>query len=476
MGNAAFSLAAQTVDLSGQRSAVRYGDLVAHLEAQVRDWEDQDEVWLSLTALDAGGGMLSERLEGPFIESTWHLQRVHLHLPVETDSVVVRMGGARAAGTDNNAYVDALTLCIDRVEAPTLDTPLAGPYLMNVAPDGISVLWETTGSIQGALEVGPADGDWDWLIDEPSSTDHHEVRVGGLLPDTSYKYRIRFGNEVGEIYSFRTAPDLNVPFRFTVWGDNQNGPDTFAEVVDRMEGLDPDFALAVGDIVETGTENNYRTQLLDPILDLALDTPFVVAAGNHERLLDADASMFNLHMAQPEDEHCFGWTYAGAYFLIIDTDDPVDSGTQGQCITDALASPEFASSEVQFAAFHYPPRIEYWAFLTFDGIWLYDGDPEVRDVLEPQLAAAGVDLVLNGHNHLYNFTPPGTYSTVAWVTTGGGGGALDTDNWDVGSWAGIDLTLSEHHFLHVMVDGKNIDVDVLDVDGLLLDHWTVVAD
>ena len=131
---------------------------------------------------------------------------------------------------------------------------------------------------------------------------------------------------------------------------------------------------------------------------------------------------------------------------------------------------------MQLALFHYPPRIEYWAFWTFDGIPLYTGDPEVRDVLEPQFEAAGVDLVFNGHNHLYAYTPPGAYSSVAWVTTGGGGGAIDSSGWVVGDWNGIESTVHDHHFLEVSIDGRQIDVRAIDPDGVELHAFSVTAD
>ena len=475
MGAADFSVATQTIDLTPWAPELVFDNVWAHLDAQVRDWNGNDEVWLGLTTLDASGAVIDEILEGPFTDEFWRFERVHL--PVASDAVTleVRIGGQRVNGSDNDAYVDALSLCLDTEPEPDLTDPRRGPWLNWVETNAITVLWETDAEVIGSVEVGEADGDWDRIIDETESGDHHEVRIGGLAPDTVYKYRIRFGDQVGETYSFRTSPDIAVPFRFTVWGDNQNGPDIFAEVADRMESLDPDFALAVGDVVDTGTENNWQNELLDPILDFSLDRSFLVAAGNHERYLDDDHSNFDLHLAQPGDEHCFGWTYAGAYFVFIDTEDPVDNGAQATCIAGLLASPEFAASDVQIALFHYPPRIEYWAFWTFDGIPLYDGDPEVRDVLEPQLAAAGVDLVINGHNHLYAYTAPDVYSSVSWVTTGGGGGALDTSFWVVGNWD-FDETFSEHHFLHVEVDGNAIDVSAVGLDGGTLHSFQIVGD
>jgi len=474
-GQADSSVAYQDIDLRPWLGEIADGDATAHLEVQFRDSNGDDEGFFGLTALDADGEELETVLLGPLTDAAWRLHRAHLTLPTDTVTLRARLGAQRTRGDDNDGYFDGISLCIDELPPPTATDIRFGPWLNWVTPDAISVLWETAGSTLGSVEWSE-DFAFDNIETEAASGDHHEVRITGLEPDTVYAYRVKSDDEIGEIYSFRTAPDVSVPFEFAVWGDNQDGPDIFADVVDRIEAAQPDFAVSVGDIVQTGTENNYRNELLDPLLDLTLEVPFLVAAGNHERLFDGDASLFERHLAQPGDEHCFSWIYGGAFFLFIDTELSVVSGPQMTCIEDALQSPEFAASDVQIALFHYPPRIEFWAFYFYGDDLVYDGDDEIRNLLEPAFDTAGVDLVLNGHNHLYAHTPAGTYSNVTWVTTGGGGGAIDTAFWVTGDWDGITTTLHEHHFLRVSVDGKDIDVAAIGRDGTELHQFSITGD
>lgn len=466
-GQAEQSLATQAVDLSPY--PVSDGDVVAHLSAQVRDWSGEDEALLGLVALGADGAELAVARGGPWSDAWWRERRLHLDLPADAVAVEVQLGGVRRAGEDNDAYFDEIALCLDRDPPPSQGDVIAGPWLTWVATDGVSVLWETEGDVLGGVEV---DGR---VWSEAAPTDHHEVRLTDLSSDTTYAYRLLSGADRGEVYGFRTAPEAPVPFSFVVWGDNQDGPEVFAALADQMEGLAPEFAVSVGDVVQRGTETNYRTQLLEPLADFVVDTPILVAAGNHERYGDGDAGLFDLHLAQPGDEHCFGWRWGGVYFLFLDTERSVVAGDQLACIEEALASPEFATADLQMALFHYPPRIEYWAFWFYDDALPYDGDEDVRDLLEPLFDAAGVDLVFNGHNHLYAHTPAGMYSNVAWVTTGGGGGAIDTSGWVTGSWDGIATTLHEHHVLHVEVAGAQAVVRAIGVDGTVLHTFGVVA-
>ena len=89
----------------------------------------------------------------------------------------------------------------------------------------------------------------------------------------------------------------------------------------------------------------------------------------------------------------------------------------------------------------------------------------LRDYLEPMFEVAGVDLVLNGHNHLYAYSPPATPDGVTWVTTGGGGGHIDGEADYCTTWNEIEFTSFAHHILHVQVDGAGVTVTAIGTDG-----------
>jgi hypothetical protein len=234
------------------------------------------------------------------------------------------------------------------------------------------------------------------------------------------------------------------------------------------------FAVSVGDCVQNGTRAEYREQLFAPMAPLADHVPFLVAAGNHERYGDSSASLFDEYLSQPADEHCFGWRWGELYILFIDTELAIDPGTmQGDCIAAALSSTEATTATFQAAAFHKPPRIEHW----FGGAVAFIEEmeaPWIRETLEPMLEGLGVDIVFNGHNHLYAHTPE-TAGGITWVTTGGAGGDLDTDFflWDVGDWPEIETTIHEHHFLSVSVASDAMTVSAIDADGVELHSFTV---
>lgn len=356
----------------------------------------------------------------------------------------------------------------------------AWPYLMWVTRTAVSVRWETKTPVVGRVDFGASEA-LGRTIEEASARTTHELRLTGLEPDTEYHYRVVYDDGALPTRRFRTAPpdDSDAPFRFIVWGDNQDGPATFDDLVSIMYELEPRFAVSVGDCVQNGTRGEYRSQLFSPMAGFADEVPFLVAAGNHERYSDPDANLFSEYFSQPGDEHCFGWRYGGLFVLFIDTDLPLD-GENGQreCIETALSSEAARTARIQAAAFHKPPRVEWW----FGGLLAFPDSmeaPWVREELEPLLESYGVDVVFNGHNHLYAHTPE-TPGGITWITTGGGGGRIDNrglfDVWRVGTWPQIETTLHVHHFIVATMEGDELLLEAIDLDGEIIHRVWVWGD
>ncbi len=377
--------------------------------------------------------------------------------------------------SDGGSAIDAFSP--SDANLPPTGEVTAPPYLMWPTQDQVSVRWETDNPVIGRVDYGT-----DLLlgssVSEAAAVTTHELRLTDLAAGALIYYQVSFGGYQLPIASFHSAPpdDDDSAFRFLVWGDNQDGVETFETIVDLMIAEQASFALSVGDAVSAGTRANYRDQILGPIGPLAGRVPFLIAGGNHERYTDTGAALFDEYYSQPGDEHCFGWRWGELYVVVIDTDLPIDPGTtQGDCITAALSSTEATEATYRAAVFHKPPRIEWW----FGGLIAFTEEmeaPWIREVLEPMLEDLDVDLVFNGHNHLYAYTPE-TEGGITFVTTGGGGGSLDTDMiaWRVGDWPEIDTTIHEHHFLSVEVTATEITVTAVGTDGSVLDQFTVAA-
>ncbi len=84
------------------------------------------------------------------------------------------------------------------------------PYLQNVTPDGITVMWETTEPVVGTVEFGEA-GSFRGRATEPEPRTIHEVHIAGLEASTKYDYRVRYADRILAPASFTTAPHLARP-------------------------------------------------------------------------------------------------------------------------------------------------------------------------------------------------------------------------------------------------------------------------
>jgi hypothetical protein len=436
--------------------------LYASLTAQVRTWNGDDRARLEIAALDADGQVLAQSVSPAYAEDVWTQRQVGVSVPRGTATLRAVLIGERLAGQDNDAYFDDVQLCLsDAPPPPPLADATVPPYLMWAVQDGVTVQWETEAAVQGHVDV---DGR---RFEEPQPRTHHEIRLSGLAPGTDYVYVAGQQDQAFAPATFRTAPAGASPFDFLVWGDNQNGPEVFARLLEHMVAEGPSWAASVGDCVEWGLRDLYRTQLLRPIHELASFAPFLVAAGNHERLIDFGGSLFEEYMAQPGDEHCFGYRYGEAFFVFIDTELSVAEGSpQYACIEAALTSDAARTATLRAALFHKPPRVEYWAGFC------YTGESSVREDLTPLFARNGVNIVFNGHNHLYAYTPPGA-DGITWVTTGGGGGAIDGPNSFCRQWDEITDTQFVHHFLSVHVENGRMLVRAIDEAGEELHRFEV---
>ena len=380
-----------------------------------------------------------------------------------------------ASDLGHDVEEDTAEPCVD-LEPPFADPNElpSPPYLMWVTQDAVTVRWETSAASVGRVYWGE-DARVCETTDEPGAVTDHEIRLTGLTPSTDYYYSIEVGGKPIPVQTFSTAPadDDDSPFTFVVWGDNQNRPANFSQHIPRMIAEEPAFALSVGDNVQNGTRREYREQLFQPLSPLANHVAFLTAAGNHEHYGSPGISLFEEYLSQPGDEQCFGWRYGEVFFFFINTEQDLGDGTDADtCVDRELGSTAATSATYRIALFHHPPRVDYWAGGWISYVWVRV--PEALNWLEPRLVAHNVDVVFNGHNHLYLHAL--TDDGLTYFTTGGGGGDIDeASSWSrVGEWDEIIKQIHEHHFMSVTVDHGTMTLTAINISGEVIDTVTLV--
>jgi len=232
---------------------------------------------------------------------------------------------------------------------------------------------------------------------------HHAAIIDSLKPNTKYLYRVGGDEAWSEWNSFITARSESSPFSFTYLGDIQHDVKKFGSRLLRSAyGLAPNssFWLFTGDVVDKA-ERDYQWNDFFYAADfIPKVVPFVLCAGNHEytdTVIDGKdqeilAELWRLHINQPKtsiaglDETVFYFDYQGVRFIILNGNEKLQE--QSIWLESVLSK---NPNSWTIVAIHQPiysmskgrdQRKTKTAFLT-----LFD--------------KYGVDLVLQGHDHVY---------------------------------------------------------------------------
>lgn len=259
---------------------------------------------------------------------------------------------------------------------------------------------------------------------------HHQARIDGLEPDTSYAYRVRAAAGWSEWFQFRTPAETFRPFSILYFGDQQNdilevGARTVRQAF-RALG-DPALVLHAGDLVQQrdgGVHDDEWGEWAAAGGDRYAAIPQVPAAGNHEYIEATDAfgersdylgPHWPLAFALPGNgapgagATTYHIDYQGVRVVVLDGTSARDMGTleaQAEWLNQVLSEGE--------------PR--WRVVLLHQPLFSCARPNDPRDlnrVLRPILERHGVDLVLQGHDHCYSrITDPEGGRDAPWPRSG----------------------------------------------------------
>lgn len=251
--------------------------------------------------------------------------------------------------------------------------------------------------------------------------ERHSASVTGLDDGASYYYRVG-DKEAGywsDAFQFVTgdAADTDESFTFINVNDSQgmveSDYDVYKNTLAQADGTFPGAAFTVhgGDFVDDGANEDYWTWALDDENGVAQGMSMTPAAGNHEAKSDVEGitdanpivSHFNLANVPAGQDLSSGvyysYVYKNATFVVLNTNDLAadESLSQAQYdwAYDTLAN---AGTQWKIVLMHKSPYS--------NGPHQSDSDvAAIRSQIDALAAACDVDLVLSGHDHVYNRTP-----------------------------------------------------------------------
>ena len=330
---------------------------------------------------------------------------------------------------------------IESGQLPTQVTMSLGPD----AKTSRAIRWYTAPEVtDGTIQVA-TDADFQNVVQEVSATSEvitkpkthlnlglistygtqkatkHSGVVSGLAENTDYYYRV--GDKDHGWWSdpipFTTGAqaDDSDTFSFINVNDSQgmvkSDYDVYLATLGQAHMSFPDaaFTLHAGDFVDDGANEDYWTWALDDTNNVAQGMAMTPAAGNHEErsdvegITDANPIVSHFDLANvPEGQDFssgvyYSYTYKNALFVVLNTNDTTADGslsdTQYSWAYDTLSH---SDAQWKIVLMHKSPYS--------NGPHQDDEDVvAIRAQMNVLAASCDVDLVLSGHDHVYNRTP-----------------------------------------------------------------------
>jgi 3',5'-cyclic AMP phosphodiesterase CpdA len=343
------------------------------------------------------------------------------------------------------------------------------PYVANVSPRAITVMWTTRSARPETFVVyGP---------DELDDTRHiTPVRVplrgsdetqlaahaAELTPNAVYCYELRDRREAvlyGPI-AFRTAPPAGSrePIDLIVLGDSGGGGDYQRAVRDRMTETRADLVLHVGDLAyPNATVERMDSRVFAMYAPLLRSIPFLPVIGNHDVRGDGGAA-FDDVFALPNaiaGARYYAFDWGMLHIAALDTERDLEQ--QARWLEDDLSR---TRARWVIVMGHRPMRSS----------GIHGAERALARTIAPVIARHRVPLVLAGHDHHYERLRPIDGTT--FIVTGGGGHSVRS------FLPGPDTAIAEPvlHFVHLHVDERAIRVRAIDATGTVFDAFTIEHD
>lgn len=236
----------------------------------------------------------------------------------------------------------------------------------------------------------------------PLAKDHWRftVTLRGLLADTEYLYRVGGEGHWSEPASFTTATPED-RFSFLYMGDVQEGYADWGDMLAQVRAENPQlrFALLGGDLVDKGNDWDEWWQFLTAAGPVFKGLPLLPAVGNHD-----DSNLFRALFVLPTNGPLgpggtvYSFDYGNCHVTVLNSNCMGIPNTLGfEELAHWLRQDLTTSRQTwKLVVFHHPPYqvIQNWRGEHLQKNWV------------PFFEEGGVDLVLNGHQHIYMRTKP----------------------------------------------------------------------
>lgn len=275
---------------------------------------------------------------------------------------------------------------------------------------------EKTGYAPDFSKAARFSGEYSVSTHSPSEL-FHKAEATGLKADTSYFFRV--GDAALDIWSdvgtFQTAPESGA-FTFIDLADPQAGTEDEAilssqTIAKSLATVSTSKFLALnGDIVDAGLIEQQWDWVFGQARGSLLNTTVVAAAGNHEEDENSFIEHFNI---KPADNSAtdtgayYSFDYSNAHFLVLNNNEYSPeyadfTPAQIQWLKEDAKAAKAAGAQWIIVIMHKGPYTTSYHATDYDIM----GPNGVRTLVAPIMSELEIDLVLQGHDHIYARSKP----------------------------------------------------------------------
>ncbi len=351
-----------------------------------------------------------------------------------------------------------------------------GPFIQNTTTNSVEVIWRTPVLADAVVEYGPTAALGATVVD-PQPTITHALRLPDLAPDTVYFYRVRStaGGQtaVSPVETFRTLK-MHGPLTFMFLADTGQGTLAQYNIATVLRTSAPDLVLHGGDVIYPYFwEPLADTKCLSIYGPHMRSTPYFFAVGNHDLYVGDSYWLDAFHLPTNNvtgSEHYYSFDHGDAHFAMVlqpfmyQYKLTIGDGQYNWLVNDLAAT----TKPWKIIVTHLPPQSSSLHRRDdYDRNGIADRT-DLKDALLPVASRYGVQLILSGHEHMYErFNPTNGVHT---VVSGGGGAVLygltELDVADAQAWV-------RYNCVKVRIAGDALQLEALTETGQVFDSATI---
>jgi hypothetical protein len=360
-----------------------------------------------------------------------------------------------------------------------------GPFLQQTGPTSTIVVARTDVAAQvRAVAELPGGG----TVEAATAGTEHVLRLQGLPPSSAVRYRVEVdGTE-------RSSGVVHTPGRpgtaagrravLGVIGDHGTAGPIAAANGERMRERGVEAVLTVGDnAYPDGAAGDWDPAMFRPFAALLRNATLFSVPGDHEYRTPWGQGYYDAHVLPegPEGERYYSFDWGDLHVVALDSNCIVpmvaaEAGCTTASMTAWLRQDLAASTAPWTVALIHRPAVATGKY----GVY-----PQVPDALVPIFQEFAVDVVFQGHNHLYERTWPTkdgkpvqkNYdhpTAPVYMTTGGGGDWLYDFALPAAEWTAYREKTDEHVVL--TLEEGTMKIESIRSNGTVHDQFTIVKD